>query len=70
MVKHIVICDKCGKEENMKQDWETKIYNIPDNWKHFGIHKYLLCPECRNVLTSILESEIYKFVELQDKEGD
>ena len=70
MIKHIVICDRCNKEANMKQNLETKIYEIPEGWQYFGIQKYLLCPECKNVLISMIENEIYKFVELQDKAGN
>lgn len=65
MIKHICICDKCGKEEDMRMEYGngSPIYKNPDMWKEYGIHpKYLLCPSCSAELTAKLESVIYNFV--------
>lgn len=65
MIKHIVICDKCGAQEDMVLAPDSNYkYCIPDDWKQFGIcPKYLLCPHCANELQCQIESFIYKYVE-------
>ena len=78
MIKHICICDRCGKEEDMKikycvaQDSEQPvIYNLPDRWEHFGIMpKYQLCGKCSAELKCLIQDEIYKFVKQDKKEGE
>lgn len=74
MIKHICICDKCGREEDMKakycvnQDSEQPvIYNLPDRWEYFGIMpKYQLCGKCSAELKCKIEDLIYRFVENKD----
>ena len=70
MIKHICICDRCGKEEDLKvkycvaQDSEQPvIYNLPDRWEKFGIlPKYDLCGECSAKLKCDIEHYIHNFV--------
>ena len=81
MIKHICICDKCGKEDDLKikycvaQDSEQPvIYNLPDRWEHFGIMpKYTLCGKCSAELKCDIERYIHNFVNSSrnmDKESE
>ena len=70
MIKHSCICDRCGKEEDLKvkycvgQDSEQPvIYNLPDRWEHFGIMpKYQLCGKCSADMKVKIERLIYTTV--------
>ena len=48
MIKHSCICDKCGKEEDMKSSWDNQMretFNTPDGWEYFGVcPKYFFAP--------------------------
>ena len=74
MIKHIAICDKCKKEEDLKQQskWYTvgdekdslfTKYELPDMWEEFSIvPKYTLCGKCSAELKCSIEKHIYNFV--------
>ena len=66
MVKHIVICDKCGKEENMQANWDSQMretFSLPDDWEYRGARdEYTLCPQCSSDLQGKIESFIYDYV--------
>lgn len=71
MIKHICICEKCGKEEDLKIiDYATSkvngsnynLYDIPEGWEYFGIcPKYLACPSCAAALNSLHDKQTYEF---------
>ena len=73
MIKHIAICDKCKKEEDMRSQskWtvngeERELFNhyiLPEHWEEFGIMpKYTLCGKCSAELRCSIEKHIYNFV--------
>lgn len=81
MVKHICICDKCGKEENLKSvdylfsekmNKNYDVYDLPDRWTRIGIlPKYSLCPDCTYKLDQMkvnLEHEFMKVTYLNNNE--
>lgn len=80
MIKHICICDKCGKEENLdiaygpmdeKYQSPPPKYILPKRWEEHGVcPKYTLCGECSSTLKRLIEGEIYKFVNQDKKEGE
>ena len=81
MIKHICICDKCKKEEDMRSQskWvvngeDRELFNhyiLPEHWEEHGIMpKYLLCGECSSTLKNIIQGEIYKFVNWDRREGE
>ena len=71
MIIHKAVCEKCGKEEDLKIiDYATSkvngenynLYDIPDGWKYFGIcPKYLACPSCAAALSSLHDKQTYSF---------
>ena len=81
MIKHIAICDKCKKEEAMKNearwcvdgDGNKEIfqhYVLPEHWEKHGIFpEYTLCSRCSAELKGLIQDEIYKFVNRDKKEG-
>ena len=81
MIKHIAICDKCKKEEDMRSQskWvvngeDKELFNhyiLPEHWEEHGIMpKYTLCGKCSSILKSLIEGEIYKFVNVNSKEKE
>lgn len=71
MIIHKAVCEKCGKEEDLKiidyatskvNDNNYNLYDIPDGWKYFGIcPKYLACPSCAATLSSLHDKKTYEF---------
>ena len=66
MIKHVVICDKCGKEENMQVSWDPQMrerFGLPDGWEYYGAkNEYNLCLQCASDLHSKIESFIYDYM--------
>lgn len=42
--KHIVICDRCGKEEKLVRGMYSMSFSAPDHWEEVGDMD--LCPSC------------------------
>ena len=65
MIKHTCICDRCGKEEDMKSSWDSemrKTFNVPSGWEYLGVcPKYVFCSECSSQLRQEIEMHIYRF---------
>lgn len=65
MVKHVIICDKCGKEENMQVSWDPQMrerFGFPAGWEYRGAKNEYLCPQCASDLEGKLESFIYSYM--------
>lgn len=50
MIKHIVICDRCGKEVDL--DYGLK---VPQNWFQDDLQDKDLCPKCYKEYKKYLE---------------
>ena len=82
MIKHIAICDKCKKEEDMRtearwctdSDGNKEIFNhyvLPEHWEEHGIFpKFTLCGKCSGELKCLIQDETYKFVNYDREEGE
>ena len=66
MVKHIAICDKCGKEKKMQVSWDSQMrenFDLPDGWEYYGVKdEYVFCPQCISDLQGKIESFIHDYV--------
>ena len=74
MIKHICICDKCGKEEKLKSvdylpsekmNKNYDVYDLPDKWTRIGIlPKYSLCPDCTYKLDQMKVNLDHEFMKV------
>ena len=63
MIKHEVICDKCGKTEQLKfNNSVCEMIDLPDDWEKTGICPiYHICPKCALALNKIKQEAEYQF---------
>ena len=71
MYKHVCICDRCKKEDDLRQDYilldkntkSVSVYELPNGWEEFGVFpKYTLCPNCSATLKCGIGSYTYEFI--------
>lgn len=51
MVKHIAICDKCGKEKKMQISWDSQMrenFDLPDGWEYYGVKNDIIIIPANN----------------------
>ena len=64
MEKHVVVCDRCGKEAKMIVDSFGMAFS-PEGWR--GYDEYDLCPECNEEYENYSQNCTKQFMNKRNK---